>query len=213
MKFLILTAVFFLGCAQSNSTYPPLLIPDVPEVSHNCEIVPEIADTAKPNVLIVGDSISLLYTAGLRASLPSYDVHHNPCNAQSSIYTLRHVDEWLSLQNDHDIIIFNNGIWDSGLTVPVSVYKNNMKAIAQKIKAKTNKYFFITTTFSRGADPVKFNKYRNASLEAMAEEGVPVIDLKAHVEANNIQPGPDGTHFEAAESDLIGAFLASELSK
>lgn len=201
---IIIFTILEIGCA------PYFKIPDVPEVSYDCGLVPEIQDSAKPNLLVVGDSISLLYTPALRLELPQLDVFHNPCNAQSSIYTSRHINEWLALQKN-DIVIFNNGVWDRGLRTPPDTYKENIRFTARAIKATGAKAYFITMTTGQEVKEGLQNVYRYAAFEVMREEGIPVIDLYKFTEENNIQPGHDGTHFEAPESARLAAYIASQL--
>lgn len=210
MKFLITTALvmmfFLLGCK------PYFKIPDVPEVSYDCGLVPEIIDSEKPNLLVVGDSISLLYTPALRSELPQLDVFHNPCNGQSSIYTARHINEWLSLQAI-DVVIFNNGVWDRGLRTPPETYMENLRFTARAIKATGAKAYFVTMTTGPEVKEGLQKLLRDSAFEAMRAEGIPVIDVYKFTQDNNINPGHDGTHFDDAESAMIAAFIASELRK
>lgn len=207
MKFLLVIAFFFLGCAESNTQRQPAY--EAPEISYDCHIVPDITDDLnKPNVLIVGDSISLLYTQGVRDSQPNFDVYHNPCNAQSSVYTLKHIDQFLSPFQSYDAIIFNNGIWDANLPVPDWQYESNLRQIAIKIKAKTNRPFFVSST---AGNPARFEKLRAIAQKVMTEQNIPIIDLHKYVKDNNIQPGHDTVHFEQPESAIIGQFIGSHL--
>lgn len=206
MKYLALVlALSFLGCK------PYWKIPVVAEASYDCALVPDIVDSEKPNILVVGDSISLLYTPFLRTDIPQFDVFHNPCNGQSSIYTARHINEWLGLQEKHDIVIFNNGIWDRGLKVPPENYQENLRFTARAIKATGAKAYFITMTTGPEVKEGLQNVLMRAASEVMRDENIQIIDLYKFTQENNINPGPDKTHFESADSAKIAAFIASQL--
>jgi len=69
-------------------------------------------DNDLPNVLIIGDSISMGYTDPVARLLERRArMRRVPVNCQSTVYGLGHIQDWLG--NEHwDIIHFNWGIWD-----------------------------------------------------------------------------------------------------
>ena len=66
----------------------------------------------KPNILIIGDSISIGYTPFVKEALVDKAiVMHNKGNAQHTGTGLIKIEEWLG-ETDWDIIQFNWGLWD-----------------------------------------------------------------------------------------------------
>ena len=68
-----------------------------------------------PNVLIIGDSISLGYTEQVKKLLKDKaNVVHPPCNCQDSGTGVRSMEAWLG-KAKWDVVHFNFGIWDTHL--------------------------------------------------------------------------------------------------
>ena len=67
-----------------------------------------------PRVLIIGDSISIGYTAGVREQLKNTaNVHRVPGNAGHTGMGLANLEKWLNEKNGKwDLIHFNWGLWD-----------------------------------------------------------------------------------------------------
>ena len=66
-------------------------------------------DPNLPNVLIIGDSISIGYTSGVRDLLKGKaNVIHNPGNAQGTTHGCKNLDAWLG-DTKWDVIHFNWG--------------------------------------------------------------------------------------------------------
>jgi len=65
-----------------------------------------------PEVLIIGDSISIGYTPFVKQMLGGIaGVYHNPGNGRYTGYGLEKIEEWLG-DESWDVIHFNRGLWD-----------------------------------------------------------------------------------------------------
>ena len=70
-------------------------------------------NTALPNVLILGDSISIGYTPGVRQLLAgAANVSRPDCNCGPSQFYLKHMESWVGT-GKWDVIHVNFGIWDN----------------------------------------------------------------------------------------------------
>ena len=159
---LIILSMSLVNCAKNNSE-----IEIQPDNSSWVETPEEpnfgsSVDTPNPDVLIIGDSISIGYTGPLIKTIgDKYDVRHPADNCRNSYYTLQNIDTWLD-QYPHNIIIWNNGIWDttradwldqympdairSNYGTSLEDYKSNLIQIAQKLKSTSSRVIFLTTT-------------------------------------------------------------------
>ncbi|MDO6719234.1 SGNH/GDSL hydrolase family protein [Psychrosphaera sp. 1_MG-2023] len=117
-----------------------------------------------PNVLLIGDSISIGYTVHVRKLLKGKaDVFRIPTNGRYSSYGLEHIDDWLRTRN-WDVISFNWGLWDicyrhpeskntghrdkinGSLTTTPTQYKQNMTQLIHRLKATKAKLIWSATT-------------------------------------------------------------------
>lgn len=157
-----------------------------------------------PNVLLIGDSISIGYTAYVRRKLiGKADVYRIPSNAKNSANGLQHLDEWLSMKSlEWDVIHFNWGLWDlcfrhpkskvqgnrdkenGTLTESIDGYRSNMKKIVAQLKQTDATLIWCTTTpIPKGEAGRKLGddlKYNQAAAEIMKANGVKINDLHSH---------------------------------
>ncbi len=126
-----------------------------------------------PNVLILGDSISIGYTPFVQEKLKGKANVYRPVlkngdpeNCQGTTNGVKNIDRWLAqsgLENIHwDIIHFNFGLHDIKHVNPetgenstnpkhpqqadIKQYKKNLKEIVHKLKATGSHLIFATTT-------------------------------------------------------------------
>jgi len=186
---------------------------------------------ALPNVLIIGDSISIGYMKPLKAMLKGKaNVSHNPGNAAHSGNGLAKLESWLG-RTKWDVIHFNHGLHDlkyvadkggksktkknAHIQVPLDKYRENMEAIVIRLKKTGAKLIFATTTpYPAGVKPLRIPadavKYNSAALEVMKEHGVVVNDLYAFVLAQRkTLQRPKNVHFTPEGSKI----LAKEVEK
>lgn len=170
-----------------------------------------------PNVLIIGDSISIGYTPFVIEMLAGKAVVIHPeGNCEGTTKGVQKLDEWLG-STRWDVIHFNFGLHDlkhvnaktgEPSTDPkdprqadVKKYSENLKIIVAKLKASGAKLIFATTTpvpdkSSPLREPEQVLIYNKAALKIMKKEGIPVDDLYgfASPSLNEIQIR-DNVHF------------------
>lgn len=178
-KYIILALLFTASCAKPEEA-------QCDETASN-QVIPK--SDGRPTVLEIGDSISMGYVKYVRAGLEDKQVVHNPCNAKNTTYTLSKLDSWLDTRDQFDTITFNNGMWDTAFStddpfeVPVDKYAENIRLIAEKVKAKTDNPFFVLTTESpANVEPLGKNdrilQYNQAATDVINDVGgIGIIDL------------------------------------
>lgn len=155
---------------------------------------------SKPQVLIIGDSISLGYTPYVRKVLDSKAVvAHSAGNSQDSNNGVRNLRRWIG-SGKWDVISFNFGLWDicyrqagsiakdhkdkvyGSIAVPLSQYERNLDLIASQLKATGANVIFQSITVVPSQDPcrnsVDVEKYNQAAAKVMKRLNIPVNDLQ-----------------------------------
>ena len=70
-------------------------------------------DPNLPNVLLIGDSISISYTVEVRKLMKGKaDIFRIPSNGKNAAFGLKKLDKWLGKKTKWDVIHFNWGLWD-----------------------------------------------------------------------------------------------------
>ena len=128
-------------------------------------------DTNLPNVLILGDSISIGYTLQVRHLLQGKANVYRPMsrdgkrriNCNGTIVGAKNVDSWLAAEPHWDVIHFNWGLHDlkhvktpgtntlsnnpkDPTQATLEEYSANLQVIVEKLKATDAKLIFATTT-------------------------------------------------------------------
>jgi hypothetical protein len=192
MRFLIL-ALFFTGCAQQDFTP---------------------CNSGSKSLLVIGDSISIGYTPHLSQQLcGEYRVSHSPGNAQNSTHTLANIDIWEPGQSD--IIVWNNGIWDTSLS-PIygntpAQYEQNLIDIANKLKTKAPRVIFLTTTrlYPNGHNDVsKVDLFNDSAWRVLPGLGVEVYDL--YTLSLQFEPY-DKTHYQVDGYSAFSNFIVDKI--
>lgn len=178
-----------------------------------------------PNVLILGDSISIGYTPFVRELLqykanvfrPMLD-ENKPENCAGTTKGLENIDRWIGTIK-WDIIHFNFGLHDLKNVDPVTgensknpndpqqadlkQYKKNLEKIVEKLKATGAKLILATTT----PYPDKTNgplrkpgmsaKYNQKAIKIMNKNGIEINDLYTFMKPrmNELQQ-PNNVHFK-----------------
>lgn len=187
-------------------------------------------DRELPNVLIIGDSISLGYADPLKTILRNKANVVNIGNAGPSSKGLANIDQWLG-KTKWDVIHFNHGLHDlkyvdakgrnsnteknANTQVPLEDYRKNMESIVIKLKKTGAKLIFATTTpYPEGVKPLRIpedaQKYNSAALEVMKQHDVPVNDLHEFVLPKlTVLQKPKNVHFTPEGSKE----MANEVAK
>lgn len=190
---------------------------DGPPDDSVCTLTPTL-DDARPDILIIGDSISIGYRPKMQITLSTYDVSHNCGNARWSTIGARDIDGWLFQRPHWDAITFNHGLWDARYDVdtPGEVYKVNMTIIARKIKLATSKPLFVTTTEILPGTPKRKNHtvigLNKIAVEVMIAEGIPVLDLYAV--SQTIRPfhlNQHNVHYTSTGYEILAKSITDEL--
>ena len=166
-------------------------------------------DKKLPNVLILGDSISIGYFPFVRDLLKEevavtrpFRKDGSPENCAGTTNGVQHIDRWIGDLN-WDLIHFNFGLHDlkhvdpfSGknsmepghpLQAGLKQYKKNLETIVERLKSTGAKLVFATTTpypdkvTGPLRDPGMPEKYNKAALKIMKKNGIQVNDLYAFV--------------------------------
>ncbi len=192
------------------------------------------AEQALPNVLIIGDSISIGYTEPLQKILKGKAVVvHNPGNAGPSTRGLANLDAWLG-DTRWDVVHFNHGLHDlkyvddkgenatsketGHMQVPVAQYAKNMEAIVLGLKKTGAKLIFATTTpvpdnpAGPIREPEQVRIYNAAALKIMKKHGVMVNDLCAFAlpRLKELQK-PNNVHFTDEGSKALAQQVARHI--
>ena len=186
-----------------------------------------------PQVLIIGDSISIGYLKPLQERLKDVAVvSHNPGNAQHTANGLKMLNEWLG-DTKWDVIHFNHGLHDlkyidargrntsvetGKQQIPVDQYEQNLDEMVIRLKKTGAKLIFATTTpvpdgtgnRAKG-DAVIYNR---AAERVMKKHGVPINDLYSFAlpRLKEIQRDSN-VHFNPQGSELLAEQVAKSILK
>lgn len=192
----------------------------------------------RPNVLIIGDSISIGYTPAVRAALSNrMEIVHAPGNNAATVTGLKRIDQWLG-NKKWAVIHFNFGLHDLKYIdpataeqdmaklipvdkgkqwVPVEQYEQNLLKLVQRMKKTGAKLIWCSTTpVPEGVDgrlPADAPKYNAAALRVMQAEGVPVNDLYAFVGTPEQRLAMGGKNRDVHYTDAGSRAMAGEVVK
>jgi hypothetical protein len=159
-------------------------------------------DPALPDVLLIGDSISIGYTVDVRKLLKGKaDVFRIPGNGQDSDFGVENLGKWLG-ERKWEVIHFNWGLWDicyrhpdskqpghrdkvnGKLSVTPEQYRENLEKIVARLKETGAELIWCATTpvpegevGRRVGDEIAYNRI---AAEIMEKHGVATNDLHAH---------------------------------
>ncbi len=196
------------------------------------------ADPALPDVLILGDSISIGYTLLVRAELKGIANVERPmaadgkgaANCADTATGIAKLDSWLA-DRHWRVIHFNFGLHDlkyldgkgayvtpdKGTQVAsLAVYEANLRAIVTRLKATGASLVWGSTTPVPEGSPgrVKGDEaaYNAVAAKVMAENGVAIDDLCGCVAARIAQlQKPRNVHFSDSGSKLLADSVAASI--
>ncbi|VGO12225.1 hypothetical protein PDESU_00776 [Pontiella desulfatans] len=199
-------------------------------------------DPNLPNVLILGDSISIGYTLQVRELLQGKANVFRPMrgnrrlNCNGTGFGVANLDTWLAGQR-WDVIHFNWGLHDlkhvktagsndksndpdDPTQATLEEYVKNMETIVEKLKATGARLVFATTTpIVQGTlNPLRTPeapvRYNAAALEIMEANKVRVNDLHALCEPNlNEWQLPRNCHFKPIGSEALAKQVAALIAE
>ena len=222
MKYVFLTFILpFYLFADTNEFYtPPSDIKDLWMKNKH--------DKTLPNVLLIGDSISMGYHKTVVKGLNGKaNVYRPRTNCGDTPKGLREISKWLG-KAKWDVIHFNFGLHDlcyrhpkakvygsrdkvnGTQQVPVEQYKANLEKLVQILKKTEAKLIFATTTFIPEGEAGRFVgddiKYNKAALEVMKKHDITINDL--WLTTSKFEPKqfrkPGDVHFTGKSSEILG---------
>lgn len=180
-----------------------------------------------PNVLILGDSISIGYTRQVGKGLGGVaNVIRPKENCGDTPRGLASIDKWLG-DTQWDVIHFNWGLWDlcyrdpkSGqqgnrdkangrISVPLRDYEKNLDELVTRLKRTGATLIWASTTVVPEGEVGRFAgdevKYNAAARRVMEKHGVAINDLHATSAAFGPEMfiGPGDVHFTGAGSGKL----------
>ena len=189
----------------------------------------------EPQVLIIGDSISLGYTPYVVESLKSEArVVHNKGNAQHSGTGRKKIDAWLG-DTKWDVIHFNWGLWDlcyrhpeskvqgrrdkvrGTLTTDLAEYEKNLDELTARLKQTGAQLIWgSTTVVPEGEAGRKVDddlRYNEAAARVMAKHNVRINDLNqlSRTFATAIFTKPGDVHFKSAGYQQLAAQVTASI--
>ena len=190
----------------------------------------------RPNVLLIGDSISIGYTVDVRKQLRGKaDVFRIPGNGKNSAYGLANLNKWLGNRN-WDVIHFNWGLWDlcyrhpkskvqghrdkmsGSITATPKEYRANMEQIVTRLKETDATLIWCATTpVPEGEAGRKLGDdliYNQIAEEIMETNGVLINDLHAHalLKYSEIQKQAGDVHYTEEGSAYLAEKVAQAIS-
>jgi acetyl esterase len=200
------------------------------------------ADPKLPDVLIIGDSISIGYTRAVRATLAGKANVWRPMrgkgpdNCGDTVIGLEKIDGWLGKQK-WDVIHFNWGLWDlcyrdpnvekqgnrdkigGKISVTPEDYEKNLEQLVTRLKATGATLIWANTTVVPEGETGRFvgddEKYNAIAARVMERHGIPTDDLHALTKgfSGTFSVKPDDVHYTVAGYEKIAVQVAAEIGK
>ena len=197
-----------------------------------------MSKTDLPNVLILGDSISIGYTPFVQKKLSGIANVYRPLfenggneNCEGTTYGLQHIDRWIGKEK-WDLIHFNFGLHDIKHVDPITgenssnpedpyqanlkQYKKNLKEIVKKLKGTNAKLVFATITpypDNLTGRPLRdtglAKEYNKVALKVMKKNKIIINDLYGFIFPQMEDLQiPKNVHFTESGSEVIGNEVA-----
>jgi len=176
-------------------------------------------DPDKPNVLLIGDSISIYYTDTVRRLLAGHaDVFRTPMGPGKAETLFASLDEYLA-EGKWDVIHFNSGLHDfartKGTAADLQKYRENLKVIISKLRKTKAKLIWANTTpvpeKATVTSDIRCQKYNATAKNLMQAEGIPINDLYSAIHPDHFKywSRPNNIHFNSAGSAFLGRLVAN----
>lgn len=193
-----------------------------------------------PQVLILGDSISMGYTPFVIEDLQKIANVSRPMNkkggyenCQGTNNGVKNIDRWLGSTN-WEIIHFNFGLHDLKHVDPVTgknsnkkedplqanlkQYKKNLKQIVKRLKNTQAKLIFATTTpyptnpTGPLRDPGMSDEFNKVALKIMKKNNIEINDLHEYVLPRMKEMQIEqNVHFKKSGSKILGKLVANKI--
>ena len=197
---------------------------------------PKEIDPKLPNVLLIGDSISIGYMLDVRKELEGVaNVFRPPTNCGPTTRGLDGIDDWLG-DRKWDVIHWNHGLHDlkfmgpngenladpkaetSKPQVPIEAYKKNLETLAKRIKKTGAVVIWCETTpvpdGAKGRVPGDSKVYNDAAAEVMTSVGgISTNPLYAFAMKNSKMQKPKNVHYTPEGSKMLAEQVAKVIRK
>ncbi len=184
-------------------------------------------DRGKPQVLIIGDSISLGYTPFVIQKLNGMaDVVHSKGNSQHTGTGVKKIDAWLG-DKQWDLIHFNWGLWDlcyrnpeaktqgrrdkvnGKITFTPEEYGKNLEILVERLKKTGATLVWAHTTLVPEGEAGRIvgddKIYNDVAAKIMKQHGIAINDL--HALTSTFEPelfsAPGNVHYTRAGSEKL----------
>ena len=198
-------------------------------------MVPPQVQKGLPNVLLIGDSISIGYTVMVRAALGGQGNVFRPLtNCGPTTTGLKSVDEWIG-DRKWDVIHFNFGLHDlkymgpngqnladpkaegSHQQVPIDEYAANLRTIASRLKETGATVIWRETTPVPQGAPGRIvgdsKKYNEAAAKVMAELGGIETDAMFQYALDQVEQLPANVHYSPEGSQKLADHAVIAIQK
>ena len=194
-----------------------------------------VFDPGLPNVLIVGDSISIGYTAPtIEALSGKANVRRINTNSGTTLNGLRHLDTWIGTTR-WDVIHFNFGLHDlcyrhpeskeqgkrdkinGTQEVPIDAYAQNLEQIVKRLKVTGAELVWASTTVVPDEEAGRYAgdeiRYNAVAAKIMEKHGVAINDLHTLSASFHGQYSALGdVHFNKQGSARLAEQVAASIS-
>jgi len=201
-----------------------------------------VADPSLPNVLLIGDSISIGYTRLVREDLKGRANVYRPMrgkgpeNCGDTLMGLARIDTLLG-DRKWDVIHFNWGLWDlcyrnplvknqgnrdkvgGKLSVSPDDYEKNLEKLVARLKSTGAKLIWASTTVVPEGEDGRFvgddEKYNAVAAKVMERNGVVTDDLFSLTKGfgGKFSVGPGNVHYTSEGSDALAAQVSASIAK
>ena len=189
-------------------------------------------DESLPDVLIIGDSISIGYTPYVAEGLRGVaNVTRVKGNCQGTQFGVENIDKWLVHKKPWAVIHFNWGLhdlkrWANGKNsdnpndprqTEIDVYEKNLGLLVSKLVVTKAKLIFATTTpYPSGVkpwrDPEDAARYNQVALAIMQKNNIRVDDLFTAIQPRLTEfQLPVNVHFTPGGSAFLGDAVVSSI--
>lgn len=202
-------------------------------------VAPEEINPALPDVLLLGDSISIGYSDTVRTELAGLaNVYRIQGTSDSAVRpqgqlrldtssVVEHLDEWLGDKN-WAVIHFNWGLQDLKLTrsgghqVELDRYEQNLRRVVARLQRTQAKLIWASTTPVPPGTEVGANarkpgdevQYNIVAKRVMEDYGIPIDDLHALALPYITQwQSPASVHFKRNGSEALGDQVAASIKE
>jgi pimeloyl-ACP methyl ester carboxylesterase len=196
--------------------------------------VPANVNPSLPSVLLIGDSISIGYTADVRRLLENKaNVWRVPVNGGPTTRGVEFLDDWIAGRK-WSVIHFNWGLHDlkhigakgdtivdvsaagAHYQVPLADYEKNLAALTARLKTTGAKLIWAETTpvppGAKGRIPGDELKYNEAAARVMTTAGIAVNPLHARAAEKPDLQKPADVHFTDAGSSHLAEKVADAVT-